>query len=669
MKLKILYLPFVFLLAVFQLFAQECPSSRWELTGDGIRWNISDEMNLPHEDNIEMSGRKISVILHYGLDVNRNLSLSRDLIWPALRRSLREGEPSWTNYRAYFRKSTDSLATPTIMVNGKELEPGAVNRIELEEYMKIQYTPSENVQISRVLFPSMHMPVFLEQWTLENTSGKSIMVSVAAVDKHYQEQGAFELITWGVFLEGINERELKKNEKLSFYVMNYASADKAFMIGSVDGPLEKKDRKEFVDQVSESLELKTPDPMLDMAFRMAKVRCSESLFETKQGLVHSPGGGRYYGGVWANDQVEYAGPFFPFLGYSPANEASLNAYLIFARDMKPDYSPIWSSHEMEGDFPCCGKDRGDAAMYAYGASRFAMGLGDKAVAAELWPAICWSLEYCRRKQTSAGVIASQTDEMEGRIATGDANLSTSTLAYGGLRSAAKLALSLGKTDTAELWDKRADSLEAAIESYFGADIRGYHTYRYFDGHSQLRHWMGLPFTMGIYKRAEGVKNALLNELWTINGLNVETGENMFWDRGTLYALRGILNAGYTKEGMEKLKAYSCVRLLGEHVPYPVEAWPEGDQAHLAAESALYCRIITEGLFGLVPVGLGSFECCPRLPETWDRMELKDVKLFGEQFTLQVEKIKGKLEIKISKDDKTVFKQTVPEGEPVTVRLK
>jgi hypothetical protein len=586
-----------------------------------------------------------------------------------MRRSLREGEPSWTKYRAYFRKCTDSLAEPTIMVNKKLLENGTVHRIELEEYMKIQYVPSENVEISRVLFPSMREPVFLEQWTLENTSEKSIKISVAQIDKRFQEQGAFTSITWGVFLEGINERELKKNERISFYVMNYATTDISFMIGSVNGPLEKKNRKGFVDEVSQSLELRTPDPVLDMAFRMAKIRCSESLFETRQGLVHSPGGGRYYGGVWANDQVEYAGPFFPYLGYAPANKASLNAYRIFAKDMKPDYSPIWSSHEMEGDFPCCGSDRGDAAMYAYGASRFALGSGDKAVANELWPAICWSLEYCRRKQTDAGVIASQTDEMEGRIATGEANLSTSTLAYGGLRSAAKLALSLGKMDTAGIWNKRADSLEAAIESYFGADIRGYHTYRYFDGHKKLRHWMGLPLTMGIYQRAEGVKNALMNELWTVNGLNVETGETMFWDRGTLYALRGLLNAGYTQEGLEKLKAYSCVRLLGEHVPYPVEAWPEGDQAHLAAESALYCRIFTEGLFGLVPVSLGSFECCPRLPETWDMMELKNIKLFGEKFNLQVKRIKSQLEIQISMDDKTVFKKTIPEGEPITVTLK
>ncbi len=157
------------------------------------------------------------------------------------------------------------------------------------------------------------------------------------------------------------------------------------------------------------------------------------------GLVHSPGGGRYYGGVWANDQIEYAGPFFPFLGYAPANEASLNAYRKFATGMKPDYKKIWSSYEMEGDLACCSKDRGDAAMYAYGASLYALASGDRKVAEEVWPAIEWCLEYNQRKKNEAGVIESQTDEMEGRLPTGTANLSTSSLAYGALLSAVNLA--------------------------------------------------------------------------------------------------------------------------------------------------------------------------------------------------------------------------------------
>lgn len=70
--------------------------------------------------------------------------------------------------------------------------------------------------------------------------------------------------------------------------------------------------------------------------------------------------------------------------------------------------------------------------------------------------------------TDEGIVASKTDEMEDRYPTGDANLSTSALAYGGYVHAAHLARSLGKAKTGKLYDERAAELAKAIESYFGA---------------------------------------------------------------------------------------------------------------------------------------------------------------------------------------------------------
>ena len=70
------------------------------------------------------------------------------------------------------------------------------------------------------------------------------------------------------------------------------------------------------------------------------------------------------------------------------------------------------------------------------------------------------------------------------------------------------------------------------------------------------------------------------------------------------------------------------RLLGDHVPYAVEAWPEGNQRHLSAESALYCRVVTEGIFGFRPTGLNSFTITPQLPASWNEMSLKNIVAFG-----------------------------------------
>src|SRR5882724_9522458 len=57
---------------------------RWALTNDrGIAW--SPKPGESHQDNIEMSGKQVSVIVTYGLDKAGHLSVSRQLVWPMLR--------------------------------------------------------------------------------------------------------------------------------------------------------------------------------------------------------------------------------------------------------------------------------------------------------------------------------------------------------------------------------------------------------------------------------------------------------------------------------------------------------------------------------------------------------------------------------------------------------
>ena len=122
--------------------------------------------------------------------------------------------------------------------------------------------------------------------------------------------------------------------------------------------------------------------------------------------------------------------------------------------------------------------------------------------------------------------------------------------------------------------------------------------------------------MGIYDRAKGTIDALFSpRLWTDNGLLTQEGDGTFWDRSTLYALRGTLAAGETET---RSSSASYPTRPGDHVPYAIEAWPEGGQRHLSAESALYARIFTEGLFGIRPTGLHSISVTPRLPKDWQR---------------------------------------------------
>ena len=88
------------------------------------------------------------------------------------------------------------------------------------------------------------------------------------------------------------------------------------------------------------------------------------------------------------------------------------------------------------------------------------------------------------------------------------------------------------------------------------------------------------------------------------------------------------------------------------MPYAVEAYPEGNQRHLSAESGLYCRIYIEGMFGIRPTGFNSFNCTPRLPAEWNQMALRNIHSFGNVFDLEVTTSgAGKLVITVRKDGK------------------
>lgn len=276
-------------------------------------------------------------------------------------------------------------------------------------------------------------------------------------------------------------------------------------------------------------------------------------------------------------------------------------------------------------------------MFAYGAARYALANGNRETAERLWDGIVWGIEYSLRQKNEQGVISSDSDELENRFPSGNANLFTSCLVYDALLSAAFLAEELQKdAQISARYRAEAEALCDAIERYFGACIEGFDTYRYYLENDVLRAWICVPLTVGIFRRAEGTLNALWSDhLWKEDGLRSQAGCNTFWDRGTLFALRGAFAAGDRERALERLMHFSHRRLLGEHVPYAVEAWPEGNQKHLSAESALYVRVFTEGLFGIRPTGLRSFSLRPQLPQSWDRMALRDICAFGTRFDIEI----------------------------------
>lgn len=660
---------FILFLFCFACLGGFVEAQRWALNAEGgITWQVRPG-DAPHSDHIEMSGLQVSTVVRYGVDANGAFLLNRGMVWPLLRTI-----PNNTHASLMRKMGWNPLEN--VLVGNAQLRE-QVQSISLDGTMTVRSlcpVRGGEVELTRVLFPSTSLPAFCEKYTLKNLGDKPVPVEASNVrseiltPKERGVAGTYHLIQ---SLTGGFSRQLQPGEEVSFYVTTAGFKEgETEVVPDVEKELQA--RKSLIQTFWSSLVFDSPDPVINTMFAFAKIRGAESIYQTAGGLMHGPGGESYYAAIWANDQAEYINPFFPFLGYDKGNGSALNSYKHFARFMNDAYKPIPSSIIAEGtDIWNGAGDRGDAAMIAYGAGRYALARGDRSEAEQLWPLIEWCLEYCRRQLNEQGVVASDADELENRFPAGDANLCTSSLYYDALNSAVYLGKALNKPGklTAQ-YAREAKQLKKDIEAHFGATVEDFETYQYYDGNDILRSWICIPLTVGIYDRAEATIAALFSpRLWTENGLLTQAGSETFWDRSTLYALRGVYAAGETEKATEYLKFYSAQRLLGDHVPYAIEAWPEGNQRHLSAESGLYCRIITEGMFGIRPTGFRSFTMTPRLPAEWNHISLKSIRAFGSDFDISVVRDGEKLAVSVTSGEKVVLKKTIKEGQTLTVSLK
>ncbi len=666
--------PFICLVCLLLSNGVCANDTRWKVQEDGsILWKI--DSHIPHFDHIEMSGEKVSSVLRYGVNKDGSFKMEMSLVWPMLRRI-----PNNT-HASFMQKYTVDYIN-TFKVDGSSISKEEVIQIKLNGFLTatsnywVGRQKEATIKIEQVYFPSMDKPALCQRFLVYNISSKPINLHVPQQRRVFSS--AFSRGVDGSYtqvLEIHNSGDFKINPGDCVTIDSSVSAYKdSEQILQIDTELEQINRLNFIQKVSNNLVFNSPDEILNTAFAFAKIRASESIFKTKGGYMHAPGGESYYAAIWTNDQAEYVNPFFPFLGYDIGNLSAINSFMHFARFMNPDYHAIPSSIIAEGDDIWNGAgDRGDCAMIAYGAARYALTRSNAEESKELWNLITWCLEYCKRKLNAEGVVMSDSDELEGRFPAGDANLCTSSLYYDALISASYLAKELGLPKSiSENYQKEATVLRKNINKFFGATVEGFDTYQYYEGNDKLRSWICIPLTVDINERKEGTIQALFSpKLWTKDGLLTQSGTETFWDRSTLYAMRGVFAAGETATALAYLIHYSTERLLGEHVPYAIEAWPEGSQRHLSAESGLYCRIITEGMFGFRPTGHRNFTLTPRLPKEWDKMELKNVWACSvPPYDIKVERVNDtNLTISIIVQGSVLKKIKAKEGATVEIDMK
>jgi len=547
---------------------------------------------------------------------------------------------------------------PALQVNGRPLRCDAPSTVAFDGMLTVVYPASEGIIATRTVYSSQRNPVVIEEWQLRNATDNPLTVDFKPPAKVTAATENTLLVWTG---QGPASTVVKPGGTVSLATCVQARLK--------DGP----DANSVIDVAAEHAarhalteaawrgpgRLETPEPLLDQAFALQKLHVLECPIETIKGVIVHNGSLTYSPGIWANDPVEYSSPLFPFFGDPELNRASMGMYRVWL-DYCRQHGMVPFPGSFEGPaLKLTQRERGDDAMVLYGLSKFLLFQGDRTAAEELWSLIEFSAASVLRHTTN-GIIASRTDEMEGRYPTGEANLSTSALAYGGYRLAARLAQSLGKPVAAE-FDQRAEALRKGIEAYFGAEVEGFKTYRYYQGNTTLRGWILLPLAMGITERQEATVDALMSDkLWPhrLAGADIlaESTRPTEWGRETYYALRVLFKAGHTEDALDITRRVVQAQIFGSKGPYPDE-----DAIDMLCPGSLYPRVFTEGMFGIVPTGLDSFECTPWLPKAWPRMALRDVRAFGRAWDLVVEREGDQQKVTVHSEGKTLMTGSGPAG--------
>ncbi len=627
---------------------------------NAIHWDC--ELNpADHTDFLEMSGLYASSIVTYGIRAGK-LILARHPVFPMLRIFPNNTHSSW-------QFDIPEELIPTVAADGKPVTEYPSGIVFDGTLQVISRDDEAGLLVTRTLFSSPDQTALCELVEYENMSGKPLTLTVNGTEtaRIARERGPHGLLIAerSARIEGLTDGVLEPDATAVMQI-TYTGRHAHEPMPEVNVEKALADRRARLKAITEPLTLTTGNHTLDTMFQFAKIRAGESIFRTRGGDVHSPGGGSYYAAVWCNDQAEYAGPWQAWTGDELQLNAAYNGYAWYYPHMDDCYEPIPSSIIAEGlDIWNGAGDRGDAAMYLFGASRYALVSGRLGKDNALWTAIKWCAEYNIRMMDNPihrGLIPSDKDELEGRLPTGKINLSTNMLALGGFKTAAALSCEMGEPALAEQYRKAAETIEAETEVYFAGEVHGFDTYKYYDGNTTLRSWICLPLCMDIATHAKGTADAITSpHLYSEAGQLSEEGTNIAWDRSTLYGLRGMYRAAVIlseqnpedgkalrKIATDYLMDYCEKRLLRDHVPYAIEAYPEGGKRHLSAESALFCQIITEGILAVQPLSFTAFSFNTVIPEDLPRFVLTHIHAFGETFSLAIENGKWTLQTESGK---------------------
>jgi len=604
----------------------------------------------------------------------------------------------------------DEMDLAPVIVDGKPLILKERTAYSYDGVLREFGTSEEGLEVTREVFPCRTTAVLIERWSIKNSGHAAVTLAAEPQTIDLEERS-------DSYVNGtIHQRRQKSNDYPVFKqtVWSDALAKTALAPGksatvckylalyrkdvarpAVDAAAEFTNRDALRLFVKDHFRLETPDPILNQTLRMSALRLLESPMQTIGGVMQTTGGLKYFPGLWANDNVEYAGPVFPLIGHARSLKATENMYRVWLDDPEnfsgkfaPEDKSLDGKHlQFNGSYEgyqlvTVQSSRGDDAMMLYGLGLFLLNEGDPALAERFYRLLKQAEASIQSNSDAKGLFHTLHDELEGRYPSGKANLANNSLAYGGYTLVARLANALGKTGDATDFEAKAQRLRAVIESHFGAKVEGFDTYRYFVGEpwrrgglradeqvtqDVLRGWICMPLVVGIYERQQGTLAAIFSDKLWLKGRGLKpasTDQRAGWPRQTYYALLAAFRAGAADRAYRELQESVRQGMCGAGGPYLSE-----DGGDLLSPHALYIRALTEGLFGIDPLSLDKVCIAPSMPSGWERMAWRNIRLCGRTVDIEATHSDGKIVVRLryqgkpvepsseSKDGKAVFDLT------------
>ena len=293
---------------------------------NAIEMILSDE-TLPYSDHMEMSGEMVSFVTRWNVDAQKNFSQERSLVFPMLRTI-----PNNTHGSLMYRVQTDVISMlginnlAPVQLGSKKVSINGALQVVSQYGIGIVNTgaarkraPSPVVEVTTTIFPSTTLPMMCELYEVKNITGRTLTVAVPEfvqklkTDPAKGVDGTY-IIQSEVY--GSGTYKIEPGKSIEFGAAFQAYREKGEKALKPDVKAEYEKRMAYVkNSIDGALVLETPEKVIDTEFRFSKIRASESIYRTKGGLMHGPGGESYYAAIWCNDQSEYVSPLFPFMGY------------------------------------------------------------------------------------------------------------------------------------------------------------------------------------------------------------------------------------------------------------------------------------------------------------------------------------------------------------------